>query len=169
MLTGCLAARPEFGSAGWWGPRGRQRSRCKGCVESEDPELELRPYSVPVLPVLSLSHFLPPPLPSPTVTRTLNDSFLNEDCGGGKQWKERPNSRSWGNDNLGRIKVSSRNSSWCNLWFIHGVACSLVTLLPPFPPMCAGTSKVIYAFCPLSCTNLSLGVPQQLAGREFWL
>lgn len=159
MLTGCLAARPEFRSAGWWGPTGRQPSRRKGSVESEDPELLalLSACSSSPLPCT-----LSCPLPSPTVTRALNDSFLNEGCGGGKQWKERPNSRSWGNDNLGRIEVSSRNS-WCNQpmvpWFIHGAAYSLASLLPSFPPLYAGTSKVISAFCPLCCTSRSLGAP----------
>lgn len=158
MLTGCLAARPEFGSAGWWGPRGRQPNPRKGCVESEDQSLCFALLCA--CPSSPLSRTFSCPLPSPTVTRALNDSFLNEGCGGGKQWEERPNSRSRGNDNLGRIEVSSENP-WCSSpWFIHwGAACSLASQMPPSPPLYAGASKVIYAFCPWSCTSLSLGVP----------
>lgn len=70
------------------GTQGRALSPRKGCVESEDPELELRLCAYPSSP-------LPGTLSCPSPLSTaLNDSFLNEGCGGGKQWEKRPNSRS---------------------------------------------------------------------------
>lgn len=52
---------------------------------------------------------------------------------------------------------------------VHSWSCSPASLSPPFPPLDAGTSKVLYAFCPLSCTGLSVvhGV-SSLLDREFW-
>lgn len=90
------AAFSEFGAALWGRGGGR------GSLEKTE-SLDLG--GSPVLLHRCLSA-LPPPLqifliPFSALTRALNDSFLNEGCGGGKQWKERPRARTWRNDDLG--------------------------------------------------------------------
>lgn len=92
LLTGRLAARPgrvrgvwscTVGTRGWLGTRGPGAGaaltarRC--CTEASLRPAGPLPRTFPHL--------------SSALTGALNDSFLNEGCGGGKQWKERPSAR----------------------------------------------------------------------------
>lgn len=120
LLTGRRAARPRWprcvrgvGAARWgrgggWGPEDQAgvwvalTALC--CCKEASP-----------------SCLLPRRFPHPSwaLTRALNDSFLNEGCGGGKQWKERPSARSWGVTTAAeRIEVNSQNPG--HNPFIHG-------------------------------------------------
>ena len=93
LLTGRPAARPglharssELHGVEGGGVGGGRRGGGQGAAA----QMPIRPVHLPFPPSpASLAHFL-----TSALTGALNDRFLNEGYGGGKQWKERPSAGS---------------------------------------------------------------------------